>query len=175
MTTEATPPRRRAARTKIRSEHRKGEAEKLNRHWRTLFLDCLADTSNVSAAARAAGIDPARAYKVRREERGFALQWQASLLEGYANLEMETVCRLRMGAAKDGRKFDIANALRLLAFHRENVLRERARQADEDEEAILASINAKIDQMRARQKAARDNLAHGDQNQPPAIEGHKCD
>lgn len=171
MTTEATPPRRRAARTKIRSEHRKGEAEKLNRHWRTLFLDCLADTSNVSAAARAAGIDPARAYKVRREERSFAQQWQAALLEGYANLEMETVYRLRIGAEKDERKFDTANALRLLAFHRDNVLRERARQADEDEEAVLASINAKIDRMRARQKAARDNSPHEIGSEQLVIEG----
>ena len=61
-----------SARTKIRHEYKKGEKDKPNRHWRTLFLDRLAETSNVSAAARAAGVNPSRAYKVRREEPDFA-------------------------------------------------------------------------------------------------------
>jgi len=159
--TEASQPRRKAVQTKIRPEHKLGEKDNLDRHWRGLFLDTLADTSNVSEAARIAGINPGRAYKVRRAEPEFRAQWYAALLEGYDHLEMETLHRLRMGMGGD-RKFDIANALRLLALHRETVARERALREDEDEDAILASLDAKIEAMRAREEeAARLLIANG--------------
>ncbi len=41
-----------------------GKSPRLTRHWRGLFLDLLAETSNVTASARGAGISPSRAYKV---------------------------------------------------------------------------------------------------------------
>ena len=140
-------------RTKINPALRVGEKENLDRHWRTLFLDTLAETSNVSEAARRAGINPSRAYKVRREETAFRLKWNAALVEGYDHLEMETLHRLRMGvdAGKDDRKFDIANALRLLTLHRETVARERALTGEEDEESVLAELNARLDAMRGRE------------------------
>ncbi len=140
------------SRTKIRTEQRDGEKPGLDRHWRSLFLDTLAETSNVSAAARKAGINPSRAYKVRRIEPAFRTKWQEALLEGYEHLEMETLHRLRMGVSsgKDDRKFDIANALRLLSLHSQTVAHERAIREEEDEEVILAELNAKIDAMRAR-------------------------
>jgi hypothetical protein len=139
-----------SARTKIRDEYRKGENDKLDRHWRTLFLDTLAETSNVSAAARKAGINPSRAYKVRREEPEFAAKWGDGMLEGYQHLEMETLHRLRMGVAagKEDKKFDIANALRLLTLHRDTVARMRALEEEGDEQDILYSIDEMIDQMR---------------------------
>lgn len=155
--------------TKIMPLYKEGERERLDRHWRTLFLDTLAETSNVSEAARRAGINPSRAYKVRREESAFRARWSDALSEGYAHLEMETLHRLRMGleAGKDDRKFDIANALRLLSLHRQSVAHTRALDCEDDEEAILASLNAKIDAMRAREAeiagdaAARDTAADG--------------
>ena len=141
------------SRTKIRPEHKKGEKPRLDRHWRSLFLDSLAETSNVSAASRAAGINPSRAYKVRRCEPDFRCKWQDALLEGYEHLEMETLHRLRMGVSsgKDDKKFDIANALRLLSLHSQTVAHERALRSEEDEGQILARLNAKIDAMRARE------------------------
>ena len=147
--------------TKIMPAYKAGEKENLDRHWRTLFLDTLAETSNVSEAARRAGINPSRAYKVRREEPAFHGRWRQALLEGYEHLEMETLHRLRMGveAGKDERKFDIANALRLLTLHSQTVAHERALQSHEDEEAILASLNAKIDAMRAREAEVAAMLA----------------
>lgn len=54
-------PQRRARRTKIKAQLKEGEKPGLNRHWRGLFLDNLAETSNVSEAARYAGINPGRA------------------------------------------------------------------------------------------------------------------
>lgn len=142
-----------ATKTKIRTQQKDGEKPGLDRHWRSLFLDTLAETSNVSAASRMAGINPSRAYKVRRLEPAFRTKWQEALLEGYEHLEMETLHRLRMGidAGKDDKKFDIANALRLLSLHSQTVAHERALRSEEDEEQVLAALNAKIDAMRARE------------------------
>ena len=61
-------------RTKIKRQLKEGEEPGLNRHWRSVFLDLLAETSNVSESARRAGVNPSRAYKVRREEPEFARQ-----------------------------------------------------------------------------------------------------
>ena len=154
--------------TKIMPLYKEGEREHLDRHWRGLFLDTLAETSNVSEAARRAGINPSRAYKVRREESAFRAKWANALNEGYAHLELETLHRLRTGSDKDDRKYDLANALRLLSLHRQNVAQARAVEGEEDEEAILASLNAKIDAMRAREAeiaadaAARKAAANGE-------------
>jgi len=145
---------RQTARTKLHPAQKAGEKDRLDRHWRRLFLDTLADTSNVTRSAEAAGINPARAYLVRRVEPEFARQWRAALLEGYENLEMETLHRLRTGTAKDDPKFDIANAIRLLVLHRETVASQRAERARIDEDSVIASINAKFAARRAREKAA---------------------
>ncbi|HSG33610.1 MAG TPA: hypothetical protein VLA37_03685 [Sphingomonadaceae bacterium] len=123
-------------------------------HWRKGFLEALAESSNVKAAAVQANILPQTAYRLRRADTAFRTQWYEALLEGYEHLEMETLHRLRMGTAKDDPKFDIANALRLLALHKETVARERALREDEDEDAILASLDAKIEAMRAREEEA---------------------
>ena len=48
---------------------------------------------------------------------------------------------------------DTAIALRCLTAHRESVAREKGRRTLADEVATIASINAKIDDMRARSKA----------------------
>lgn len=128
------------------------------KNWRDTFFAALGETSNVAAAARAAQISISWVYKTRREDREFKRRWAAALCEGYDNLEMEVLYRLRTGRLEevcdDGtrRKFDVAASIRMLMTHRESVSRERARQSHEDEAAILASINAKIDRMRAREK-----------------------
>ena len=70
---------------------------------------------------------------------------------------MELLHHLRSGDTPgDGtppRKFDTAIALRCLTAHRESVAREKGRRTLADEVATIASINAKIDDMRARSKA----------------------
>lgn len=157
--TEADSPRRGRACPAKSAGQATDSSTSPSSHWRSIFLDKLAETSNVSASAAEAGITPGRAYKARRDEAKFAAAWYAALLEGYEHLEMETLHRLRMGTEKDEPKFDIANALRILAMHRETVARERARVEPRDEEAILASIDAKIERMRSREMNATRLLA----------------
>ncbi len=120
------------------------------------FLDELAETSNVAAAAAVADLPVSRIYRLRRSDADFARRWYAALAEGYDNLEMELLAHLRSGSeggapSPSGKgKFDTAAALRCLTAHRESVAREKGRRTLAEEAATIASINAKIDAMRAR-------------------------
>jgi hypothetical protein len=154
----AKPPGKRIA---IRPSLKDGEDGRINNNWRRLFLDHLAESSNVSASADKAGISASRAYKVRREEAEFARQWLVALAEGYLHLEMEVVRRLREGDAKTGDdgKFDFANAIRLLAAHRDNAAHGASAVRDVSAAEVRASIDRKIEDIRkriARQKAAAE-------------------
>ena len=71
----------------IRTSLKQGESERINNNWRVLFLDHLAEGSNVSESAATAGISRSRAYKVRRDEPEFARLWRAALWEGYTILK----------------------------------------------------------------------------------------
>jgi hypothetical protein len=138
--------------------------------WSRTFLEELAATSNVSAAARAAGIHPSTAYEARRKRADFNRRWQEALCEGYDHLEMELLHRMRTGEikpAKDAkrgvRSFDNATAFRLLLAHRDSAARQRAVRSNEDREQILLSINAKLERMRERRLAAAREADDGDQ------------
>ena len=129
--------------------------------WSRVFLGELAATSNVSAAARKADVSSFVVYEMRRTNAEFNRKWQEALCEGYDHLEMALLHRLRAGelkppagAKKAVRQFDNATALRLLTAHREAVARQRAMRDNEDADAILASINVKLERMRERSLAA---------------------
>lgn len=132
------------------------------RNWETIFINELAETSNVKAAAEAADVSQSMVYKKRRDDPDFAAKWYAALAEGYDNLEMELLGRLREGrleeTGEDGtkRKFDIGTAFRCLIAHRENVSREKGRKTLADEVATMKSINAKIDAQRAKEERAAE-------------------
>lgn len=138
-------------------------------NWIGDFLAALADTSNVAAAARKAGIDVSTAYHRRRHDHEFNRRWQIALCEGYDNLEMELLYRLRTGELKPGsgtkkasRSFDNATAFRLLAAHRESAASERARRDHVSAEEIRAAIDRKVDELRRRvmdAKAQREAAA----------------
>ncbi|MEM9311025.1 MAG: hypothetical protein AAGA34_06215 [Pseudomonadota bacterium] len=137
-------------RTNINDQLKRGEEPGLNRHWRGRFLDFLAESSNVSESARRAGINPSRAYKVRREEPEFARQWLAALWEGYVHLELEVLRRLREGdnSTSGNDKYDFANAIRLLNAHRDNAVRAQAEQRNVSAAEIRASIDRKVEAIR---------------------------
>lgn len=125
--------------------------------WRARFLEALAETSNVTASAARAGIPARTVYKYRRQDPAFAARWRAALAEGYENLEMELLCYLRNPAERP--KMDVANAIRLMAMHRQEVARQRAVEDDRSEQEVLDSIDAMIDQMRQRSAANAALLA----------------
>ena len=133
--------------------------------WIKPFLAALADTSNVAAAARAGKVDTSTVYERRRKDAEFAREWQVALCEGYDNLEMETLFRLRSGeikgsSAKRGvRQYDNALALRLLQAHRDSTARTRALRDNVSAEEIRASLDRKVAEIRERVLAARAPLA----------------
>ena len=133
---------------------------KAKRKWEKPFLDQLAQTSNVTAAADKAKISVSHVYKTRRDDAEFARRWHAALAEGYDNLEMEMLQRLRDGRLEDTdedgtkRKFDMNAAFRCLTAHRDTVSREKGRRTLDDEIATIKSINAKIDLIREREERA---------------------
>ena len=129
--------------------------------WSKIFLAELAATSNVTAAARKAAITTWTAYDARRGKPEFNRQWQQALCEGYDHLEMDLLRRLRDGEVKPAsgakrgiRSYDNATAYRLLVAHRESAAKTRAIRSNTDSEAIILSINAKLEQMRQRRLAA---------------------
>lgn len=117
-------------------------------HWKRVFLQTLAETSNVTASAKQADVTAREVYKFRRENSEFAAQWQAALFEGYANLEMEVLGYLR--DAKPERKMDVANALRLLAAHKDSIAKETAVRSHVSAAEIRASIERKVELLRQR-------------------------
>jgi hypothetical protein len=141
--------------------------------WSKDFINHLSATSNVAAAAREADIDTAAAYRAKRTNPEFNRQWRQALCEGYDLLEMELLQRLRAGAPEgaDGKRVlathDNAIAFRLLVAHRAEAARQRAVRDNQDSEAILLSINAKIEKMRQRRlaDAAKSNAAGSDEQQ----------
>lgn len=139
-----------ASKRRIRTCPEHASTEGVSRKlWAVKFLAALAETSNVTAASAVAGIHPSRAYKLRRSDSDFGRAWRTALLEGYENLELEVLHRLRFGESKDvDVKFDNANALRLLGLHRETVAQERAMRENEELSSVRASLQNKLKQLR---------------------------
>ena len=121
------------------------------RGWQDKFFAELAATSNVTASAAAANVPIVRIYRLRRTDPRFAARWLAALHEGYDLLEMELLGYLR--DRQPGWKMEVSGALRVLAAHRAAVERRRLMTDEEDEQAVLESIDAFLEGMRERRLA----------------------
>jgi len=130
------------------------------KNWREQFLACLAETSNVTAAAQCADISLSCVYRTKREDAGFAEAWLVALCEGYDHLEMELLLRLRTGESRDmpANKYDNATALRLLLAHKDTRIRFQARQDNVTAEEIRAMLDAKLARLRETVIASRQAL-----------------
>lgn len=137
-----------------------GSRRSFNKARRAQFLNLLAENSNVAKSAELTGISSSQAYKRRREDSEFAREWLAALWEGYAHLEMEVLCRLREGdqQTEAADKYDFANAIRLLSAHRENAARAQAAQRNVSAAEIRASIDRKVEAIRAKIRSERHRL-----------------
>lgn len=60
-----------------------------NKRQMVAFLDALAESSNITASARAAGLPSNSFYRERRRNADFADQWHDALCEGFVRLEAE--------------------------------------------------------------------------------------
>ena len=130
--------------------------------WQKKFLAHLALTANVAVSAKQAKIGGSHVYRVRQQDPEFAAAWRDALREAYDHLELVLIERLRDGEEADGekkRRYENGTALRLLTLHRDMVMRERGRRQMADEQAIYASIRAKIALIQARDAAFKEMVA----------------
>ncbi len=133
------------------------------------FLEVLAATTNVSEAARAAGMTASSAYERKRRDNRFAAAWAEALEIGFAELEMlllrhalqgsertETVTDSDSGKVrhiKTVHSYPVAVAMRLLIAHREEV--ERYRLAKGVDPAVASEAAERV---RAELKRIRERL-----------------
>jgi hypothetical protein len=129
--------------------------------WRDHFLEYLAESSNISKSATRAGVSTARLYRERQQNPQFARDWLAALAEGYVQLEMEVLRRLREGdqQTSQGDRYDFGNALRLLAAHRENAAHAAAQQRNVSAAEVRASIDRKVEAIRQRLEQEKNRKA----------------
>jgi hypothetical protein len=140
-----------------------------------LFLEELAATCNVRAAAAACGFSTVAIYKRRMRWPAFAEAWALAIEQGYANLEAMLVERatdsllpsaeaaVAEGAAR-GPTMSIGDAMNLLRLHRASVhggrpqdygWREKAPDIEDVRASILRKIEAieRADALKAKRKA----------------------
>jgi len=121
------------------------------------FLDQLAASCNVSAAAEAAGFTRYSIYKRRRRDPAFAKRWQAAVEQGYARIEamlVERASNSLEGFAPDPDtpipQMSVKEILAVLANYRRTVQGgprsrrqwARPRSLDEMRDSILAKLEA---------------------------------
>ena len=151
-----------AGRPQIRKKHKRA----LTAAEIEAFLQIVAETCNISLAARELGRSARVFYDLRRREPEFRCQWDEALREGYDLLEMDMVRRARFGTVKDvfhkGKKtattrvFNDSVALRLLSLHRKSI--ERMRAADQaggrrDAKEIFDELAARVAEIREEEAA----------------------
>lgn len=132
---------------------------------RAVFLERLAETSNVASAARLAGVSRWVAYDAKQKDAAFRAAWEQALAIGYQELEMEMLNRARFGvlkrpAGKDGkpravREFSDAQGLRLLMAHKQEVLAVKAAAPMAGETSARDQLAAKLRAMRAAIEEAK--------------------
>lgn len=154
MATKSTPGKRTPQKSKRRAPKRTTAAA------RGTFLEKLAQSANVTAAAKTAKLSTTLVYALRARDTEFRAAWHAALCEGYARLETELLAEAlaapdpELGDAQvKARQYRQRLALALLNAHRASVRGERSVAAvvaaDETRGAKLRLAD-KIDTMAAR-------------------------
>ena len=111
---------------------------------RTRFLEHLAESCNVSAAARVAGMDRSSAYDLKDKDPSFARGWRGALLQAHEALEWQLLESAREGTLRTELQLDprtreptqiklvhsypLTTMLRLFVSHRDEVAAHRLAQ-----------------------------------------------
>lgn len=141
------------------------------------FVAVLADSCNVSLAARAVRRSVGDIYRQRSRDAGFRAAWDQALAIGYSRLEMmmleralhgvERTVTLRSGESRITREYNDRVALALLRHHRDSVAAIDDRPGEEDYESACQRIIERLARLREREageprietKAGEDRLA----------------
>ncbi len=142
------------------AQQRKQRKDGWTEERRTIFLETLATTCNVTAAAKAAGKTAKTARDLRRRDSGFAAAWEDAIAMAYDQLELVMLERATHGTEKPivrgdkevgtMRHYSDAVGIRLLQAHRETALRAKARQAAGDPDAVFDLLKKRLTEMHRR-------------------------
>lgn len=149
-----------------------------------LFLDRLAATANVTAAARAAGFSREAIYRRRRHDPAFQERWRAAVAQAYARIELALVSRAEAALAGFAPDPDtpipvmtVADAVALLKLHHAQVhggegsrpgWPARPRSLDEVGNSILRKLAA-IEALPPEDEDAEDDAALGAEEAGEAV------
>jgi hypothetical protein len=124
------------------------------------FVETIADSCNVTLAARAIGRSMTNVYRHRSRDATFRRQWEQALAIGYSRLELMLLERALHGvekvvALKDGgqsvmRDYDNRTALALLRMHRDGVASSEEPIAEQEYAEARDRILARIERIRER-------------------------
>ncbi|WP_069051331.1 MULTISPECIES: hypothetical protein [unclassified Blastomonas] len=132
------------------------------------FLDHLAETSNVSVAAKRAGVSRSAVYRLRASSPAFRAGWQSAIATGYDELEFRMLKTARFGTLKpvkrpDGSigratEYDDAQGLKLLMAYKANLEKAGADKGRGEGAGDAASARAARDQLAATLEQIRQRL-----------------
>lgn len=123
------------------------------------FLSHLAQTSNVSASAKVAGVKTRPVYDLRKKSEQFCAKWLAALSEGYARLEANLLSEALSAPAsnlKDStfkqKQMKTRIGMALLAAHKATVRGSStaAPSRSRDPKEVQARLEARFAAMRKR-------------------------
>lgn len=127
------------------------------------FLSVLAETCNVTQAAKAAGLSISGVYNRRARHAAFRAGWGEALSIAYRRLELVLLDRGFNGTdkimtRKDGseervREYPNSIALALLRMHRETVVEAETEFAPQELDELRQKLIGKLDRLRAREDA----------------------
>jgi hypothetical protein len=127
------------------------------------FLQALAETCNVTAAAAAAGVSVSAAYERRRKIAAFRAGWAEAIARAYQRLELVMLDRALNGTEKvvvrkDGseeRMRDYPNqvAMTLLKMHRDSAMEAIEEPSQAEAAEVRERLVAKLERLRKRFEA----------------------
>lgn len=127
------------------------------------FLTTLAETCNVTVAAKAAGVSVSAAYARRKKVAAFRAGWAEAIAMAYQRLELVMLDRALNGTEKivvrkDGseermREYPNQVALHLLKMHRDSAMETIEEPAEADIEEVRQRLFDKLQRLRKRMSA----------------------
>jgi hypothetical protein len=129
------------------------------------FLAHLAETANITASAKAAGITTKPVYHLRRKSAEFCARWVVALTEGYVRLEAELLAEALRAPSpnmKDStlkqKQMRMRLGLALLAAHRNTVrgIEKPAPSRSRDPKEVRARLEKRFADMRKRMEGDDD-------------------
>jgi phage terminase small subunit len=127
------------------------------------FLTTLAETCNVTVAAKAAGLSVSSAYARRKKVAAFRAGWAEAIATAYQRLELVMLDRALNGTEKivvrkDGseerlREYPNQIALHLLKMHRDSAMEAIEEPAEADIDEVRQRLFDKLQRLRKRMTA----------------------